>query len=94
MKEIKFYNIEYDVSLQDLDNHTQYDSVDDLHNSIPKEVRVEVDDDFFDDEDWKDYGLANELSNATGWCVCSFDYEVIGQTQYNPLTDLELLSEK
>ena len=59
MKEIKFYNIEYDVSLQDLDNHTQCDSVDDLHNSIPKEVRVEVDDDFFvvpppcDDDDVK-----------------------------------------
>ena len=79
-KEIVFFNIEYDVNSEDLErensNKKKYKSVEDLHNSLPEEVIVEVDDDYFDDEDWEDYGVSNELSDSTGWCVCDFDYRV------------------
>jgi hypothetical protein len=60
-KTIKFFNIEYDC-----------DGSDRLIDK-PEIVEVTVDNDFFD-EDWREYGLVNELSNATGWCVCSFDF--------------------
>jgi len=89
--EIVFYNIWYDVGLEDLereneDRKKKYKSVNDLHNSLPTEVttQIRIDDDYLDDNEsifdvndyeiWDDYDLANELSNATGWCVCGFDY--------------------
>ena len=83
-KEIVFYNIGYDVNSEDLereneDREKKYKSINDLHNSLPEEVIVKVDDDFFDDEDdedWEDYRFSDALSDATGWCVCGFDYRV------------------
>ena len=92
---IKYFNIEYDVNGQDLDANPKFNSVEDLHNSLPKEVIVGVDDDFLNvSNDLKDY-LADPLSDETGWCVQDFDYEVCNEKpKYNQSTDLYYLMSK
>jgi len=67
-KTIKFFNIEYDC-----------DGSDRLIEK-PEEVLVTVDNDFFEDDDWEEYGLADILTDETGWCVCSFDFSVLDET--------------
>ncbi len=68
---IKCYNINYSVNEEDLASNSNFKSIDDLHNSLPKEVTI-------DDEIKSeiDYEIANAISDETGWLVESFDWKV------------------
>ena len=84
MGQIKCYNIKYSVNEEDLLANQSFNSIDgklkkvqrfksidDLHNSLPKEVTI--DDEIkseIDDE------IANAISDETGWLVESFDWKV------------------
>ena len=70
---IMFYDIDYDCD------------GDDKLIDKPQEVLVTVENEFFNDDDWEDYGLSNELTNETGWCVSGFEYCVFDR--YNSLWD-------
>ena len=71
MGQIKCYNINYSVNEEDLASNSNFKSIDDLHNSLPKEVTI-------DDEIKSeiDYEIANAISDETGWLVESFDWKV------------------
>jgi hypothetical protein len=71
MGQIKCYNIKYSVDEEDLASNSNFKSIDDLHNSLPKEVTI-------DDEIKSeiDYEIANAISDETGWLVESFDWKV------------------
>ena len=84
MGQIKCYNINYSVNEEDLLANQSFNSIDgklkkvqrfksidDLHNSLPKEVTI-------DDEIKSeiDYEIANAISDETGWLVESFDWKV------------------
>ena len=72
---IKCYNINYSVNEEDLASNSNFKSIDDLHNSLPKEVTI--DDEIkseIDDE------IVNAISDQTGWLVESFNWKVEEQT--------------
>ena len=74
-KQIKCYNINYLVEEEDLSAKQNFNSIDDLHNSLPKEVilgKEEVDGAL----DWFEEKLADDISDETGWLVKSFDWKV------------------
>ena len=74
-KQIKCYNINYLVEEEDLLANQSFNSIDDLHNSLPKEVilgKEEVDGAL----DWFEEKLADDISDETGWLVESFDWKV------------------
>ena len=70
-KQIKCYNINYLVEEEDLLANQSFNSIDDLHNSLPKEV-------IFGKESVEEFEekLADNISDETGWLVKSFDWKV------------------
>ena len=81
-KQIKCYNINYLVeeedllaNQKDLSANQSFNSIDDLHNSLPKEV-------IFGKESVEEIEekLADNISDETGWLVESFDWKVEEQT--------------
>ena len=70
-KHIKCYNINYLVEEEDLLANQSFNSIDDLHNSLPKEV-------IFGKESVEEFEekLADNISDETGWLVKSFDWKV------------------
>ena len=86
MGQIKCYNINYSVNEEDLLANQSFNSIDgklkkvqrfksidDLHNSLPKEVTIDIDDEIKSEID---YEIANAISDETGWLVESFDWKV------------------
>ena len=84
MGQIKCYNIKYSVNEEDLlanqsfnsidgklKKVQRFNSIDDLHNSLPKEV-------IFGKESVEEFEekLADNISDETGWLVKSFDWKV------------------
>ena len=67
---IHITDIDYDVSDEELD------FADACHAAIvmPKEMEVELDEDYLNEIDDLDDFLANYISVETGWCVNSFNY--------------------
>ena len=71
MGQIKCYNIKYSVNEEDLASNSNFKSIDDLHNSLPKEVII--------DDDVKleiDEIIVNAISDQTGWLVEGFNWKV------------------
>lgn len=68
---IKCYNINYSVEEEDLLANQSFNSIDDLHNSLPKEV-------IFGKESVEEFEekLVDNISDETGWLVKSFDWKV------------------
>ena len=71
MGQIKCYNIKYSVNEEDLASNSNFKSIDDLHNSLPKEVILGK-----EEVDWFEEKLADDISDETGWLVKSFDWKV------------------
>ena len=70
---IKCYNINYSVNEEDLASNSNFKSIDDLHNSLPKEVII--------DDDVKleiDEIIVNAISDQTGWLSYSAKRKVEG----------------
>ena len=74
-KQIKCYNINYLVEEEDLLANQSFNSIDDLHNSLPKEV-------IFGKESVEEFEekLADNISDETGWLVEGFNWKVEEQT--------------
>jgi hypothetical protein len=75
MGQIKCYNIKYSVNEEDLASNSNFKSIDDLHNSLPKEVTI-------DDEIKSEIDeiIVNAISDQTGWLVEGFNWKVEEQT--------------
>ena len=71
MGQIKCYNINYSVNEEDLASNSNFKSIDDLHNSLPKEVTI-------DDEIKSEIDeiIVNAISDQTGWLVEGFNWKV------------------
>ncbi len=71
MGQIKCYNIKYSVNEEDLASNSNFKSIDDLHNSLPKEVTI-------DDEIKSEIDeiIVNAISDQTGWLVEGFNWKV------------------
>ena len=87
MGQIKCYNIKYSVNEEDLASNSNFKSIDDLHNSLPKEViidddvKLEIDEiicNAISDSLQKRNCLA--ISDQTGWLVEGFNWKVEEQT--------------
>ena len=70
---IKCYNINYSVNEEDLASNSNFKSIDDLHNSLPKEVTI-------DDEIKSEIDeiIVNAISDQTGWLSYSAKRKVEG----------------
>ena len=75
MKQIKCYNIKYSVEEEDLLANPKFKSIDDLHNSLPKQVIIDHDVKLEIDEI-----IVNAISDQTGWLVEGFNWKVEEQT--------------
>ena len=73
MGQIKCYNIKYSVNEEDLASNSNFKSIDDLHNSLPKEVTI-------DDEIKSEIDeiIVNAISDQTGWLSYSAKRKVEG----------------
>ena len=70
-KQIKCYNINYLVEEEDLLANQSFNSIDDLHNSLPKEVIFGKESvEYFEEK------LADNISDETGWLVEGFNWKV------------------
>ena len=81
---IKCYNINYSVNEEDLASNSNFKSIDDLHNSLPKEVTIDIDDEIKSEIDEI---IVNAISDQTGWLsysakrkVESFNWKLEEQT--------------
>ena len=63
---IRFSHIEWDL-----------DDCDDEEVALPSEMTIEFDDSM----ELTDEALADALSDVSGWCVKSFDWEVVDEAQ-------------
>ena len=77
MGQIKCYNINYSVNEEDLASNSNFKSIDDLHNSLPKEVTIDIDDEIKSEIDEI---IVNAISDQTGWLVEGFNWKVEEQT--------------
>jgi len=71
-------NIEYDITNDDLDDY-QYSkgsavSIEDIVNSLPKELTLNID--IFEGDDLDDR-ISDEISDKTGWTVKNYKYNII-----------------
>tara|TARA_Y100000310_G_scaffold234503_1_gene237496 strand:+ start:7 stop:282 length:276 start_codon:yes stop_codon:yes gene_type:complete len=71
MGQIKCYNIKYSVEEEDLLANPKFKSIDDLHNSLPKQVIIDHDVKLEIDEI-----IVNAISDQTGWLVEGFNWKV------------------
>ena len=73
MGQIKCYNIKYSVEEEDLLANPKFKSIDDLHNSLPKQVIIDHDVKLEIDEI-----IVNAISDQTGWLSYSAKRKVEG----------------
>ena len=73
-----YTNIEYDINEEDLDNQDEYETIEEMHDSLPKVVKVNIDQEdrclVLEAINDKELGSLSEVwdwfSDETGWCVC------------------------
>lgn len=75
---VDVYDIEYDISDEDIDDSLySMDSIvtkEDLINSLPKKLTLEIDVEEGDDLDDK---ISDEISDKTGWTIKNYKYNII-----------------